>query len=205
MKISYYPMGDYRTNCILLSDEQGHLAVIDPGDDVAFVLSLVKQHGGKVDMILLTHAHFDHMLSARELQEATRAPLYLHEADESALSDYSRSLIPEHRRPYVLTADRALKDGDTLSLGSLTLTVLHTPGHTPGCCCYLCDTVLFSGDTLFAGCIGRTDLVGSSMIQMLHSLRRLKSLAPEIRVIPGHGEETTIGHECRFNPFLSGV
>ncbi|MBP3435221.1 MAG: MBL fold metallo-hydrolase [Clostridia bacterium] len=205
MKVTYYPVGDYQANCVILSDESGCAVVIDPGDEAPRLLQRLADQKLRVAVILLTHAHFDHLLAVRELQTATGAALYIHTEDASALSDTRRSLIPPHRLPYELTADRLLIDGDTVVVGELMLSVLHTPGHTPGSCCYQCDNVLISGDTLFAGSVGRTDLPGGRTAALLQSLRRLATLPPELRVIPGHGEATTIGYECRYNPFLAGV
>lgn len=205
MKVTYYPVGDYQANCVFLSDEQGNAVVIDPGDEAPRLRQRLAEQHLKVGAILLTHAHFDHILAVRELQEATGAPLFIHAQDAPALSDSERSLIPPYRRPYVLTADRLLNDGDTVTVGELMLTVLHTPGHTPGSCCYRCGDLLIAGDTLFAGSAGRTDFPGGNTEALYRSLRRLAELPAETRVISGHGEETAIGYECRYNPFLAGV
>ncbi len=205
MRVSYYPVGDYQANCVIVSDEARRAVVVDPGDEAVRLLQRLTEQELQVEAILLTHAHFDHMLAVRELIEATGAPLYVHAEDAAALSDVGRSLIPPHRRPYTLSADRLLQDGDTVTVGELVLKVLHTPGHTPGSCCYRCGDLLIAGDTLFAGSVGRTDLPGGDTAQLFQSLRRLKSLDATVRVIPGHGEETTIGYECRYNPFLAGA
>ncbi|MBR2406135.1 MAG: MBL fold metallo-hydrolase [Clostridia bacterium] len=203
MTVSYYPVGALQANCVLLSDGNGHLAVVDPGDEAPRLLALLKRCSGTVEAILLTHVHFDHILATKALQEATGAPLLVHEADEPALSNEALSLIPPQLLPYSLTADRLLRDGDTVTVGEMVLEVLHTPGHTPGSCCYRCEDVLMAGDTLFAGSMGRTDLPGGDTVAMFHSLRRLSELPDELRVIAGHGEETTIGYERRYNPFLA--
>ena len=205
MKVSYYAVGGYGANCVIVSDGNGQCVVIDPGDDAERLWAILTELGDTVTAILLTHAHFDHMLAVRELQEKTGAPLYVHAAEAGALTNAARSLIPPHRFPYPLTADRFLEDGDTVQVGETALTVLHTPGHTPGSCCYYGDGVLIAGDTLFAGSIGRTDFYGGSMTEMRNSLRRLNTLPTNTRVIAGHGEETTIGYEQRYNPYLAGV
>lgn len=203
MTVSYYPVGALQANCVLLSDGNGHLAVVDPGDEAPRLSALLKRLGGTVEAILLTHVHFDHILATKALQENTGAPLLVHEADAPALSNEALSLIPPQLLPYSLTADRLLRDGDTVTVGEMVLEVLHTPGHTPGSCCYRCEDVLVAGDTLFAGSMGRTDLPGGDTAAMFHSLRRLSELPDELRVIAGHGEETTIGYERRYNPFLA--
>ena len=205
MKVTYYPLGAYQANCVVVSDEQGRCIVIDPGDEAQRLQMLLNALGVTVSAILLTHVHFDHILAVRELQEITEAPLYVHAGDASALTDNARNMIPPYRLPYALKADHLLNDGDTVTVGDLTLTVLHTPGHTPGSCCYFCDGLLIAGDTLFAGSIGRTDFEGGDMSKMIGSLRRLKTLPEDTRVISGHGEETTIGYEKRYNPYLAGV
>ncbi len=205
MKVSYYAVGGYGANCVIVSDEHGHCVVIDPGDEAERLGAILAEIGDTVTAILLTHAHFDHMLAVSELQESTGAPLYVHTAEEGALTNTARSLIPPHRYPYPLVADRLLEDGDTVTVGDTSLTVIHTPGHTPGSCCYYGDGVLIAGDTLFAGSIGRTDFYGGSMTEMMASLRRLKLLPGNTRVISGHGEETTIAYEQRYNPYLAGV
>ncbi len=205
MTVTYYPVGNYQANCVIASDEQGHCVVIDPGDEAPRLLSLLKTKGDIVDAVLLTHAHFDHLLAVREVQEQTGAPLFLHADDVDALEDVGRSMIPAYRLPYPLCADRLLQDGDSITFGNATLTVIHTPGHTPGSCCYYGDGWLIAGDTLFAGSIGRTDFVGGNLGQMRESLRRLATLPDAVRVVSGHGEETTIGVERRCNPFLAGV
>ncbi len=203
MIVSYYPVGALQANCVFVSDENGNTAVIDPGDEAQRLLKLLNESNLTVTAILLTHAHFDHMLAVRDLQQATGAPLFVHEADAPALSNEALSLVPAYLQPYVLEADRLLKDGDTVDIGSLTLTAMHTPGHTLGSCCYRCGDLLVSGDTLFAGSMGRTDLPGGDTAAMFRSLCRLSELPDETRVIAGHGEETTIGYERRYNPFLA--
>ncbi len=205
MKVSYYPLGAYQANCVVLSDENGSLVVIDPGDEAPRLLARLQESGETVVAILLTHAHFDHLLAVRELQEVTGAPLYVHAADAVALSNTALSLIPPSRLPYPLTADRLLNDGDTVTAGKLVLEVLHTPGHTPGSCCYRCGDLLVTGDTLFRGSVGRTDFPGGSTAALFNSLRRLAALPATLRVIPGHGEETTLDCERRCNPYLVGV
>ena len=204
MTVTYFPVGELRANCVILCDGNGHAAVVDPGGEASRILEKVCAMGATVDAILLTHAHFDHLLGVRDLQAATGAPLFVHEDDAAALSDASLNLMSMVCTPYALSADRLLKDGDAVSVGTDTWTVLHTPGHTRGSVCYYGDGVLVSGDTLFAGSMGRTDLPGGSTTQMVQSLRRLSALPEDVRVIAGHGEETTIGFERRHNPFLMG-
>lgn len=205
MIAAYYPVGALQANCVCLSDENGHLAVVDPGEEASRLWAHITALGGTVEAILLTHVHFDHILAVRELQEKCGAPLLVHEADAEALSDPARSLIPPYNLPYPLKADRLLHDGDTVAVGDMMLEVLHTPGHTPGSCCYRCGDVLASGDTLFAGSIGRTDLPGGDTATMFRTLRRLAELPDSLRILPGHGEETTLARERLYNPFLTRI
>ena len=195
-------VGDLAVNCCFVYDDEKHAAVIDPGDDADRLIAYLKQEKLQIDAILLTHVHFDHIQAVRELQAATGAPLCVHEADIPALADPTFSMV---RMPYELSADRALQDGDVVTVGQLTFTVLHTPGHTRGSVCYRCEETLFAGDTLFAGSIGRTDFAGGDFKAMRHSLARLAALSDDTRVIPGHGEGTTIGYEKRYNPFMIGI
>lgn len=196
------PVGNLAANCCLVYDEQKRAAVIDPGDEAARLLAIIETYGLQVQAILLTHVHFDHIQAASELQAATGAPLFVHEAEVPALTDPTFSMVIT---PCDLSADRVLHDGDVVEIGQLTFEVLHTPGHTRGSVCYRCGDSLFAGDTLFAGSIGRTDFAGGDFAAMRQSLIRLTKLPDDIRVVPGHGGETTIGIEKRSNPFMVGI
>ena len=203
MTIRCLPLGALQANCYLLSDEEGATAVIDPGDEAGTILETVRAGELAVEAILLTHAHFDHILAADELRRDTGAPVYVYETDAPALADPRRSLtVLAKGGAGPLRADHLLKDGEELRVGRLAVSVLHTPGHTPGSCCFLCGDALFSGDTLFAGSIGRTDFPGGDDQAMAASLRMLAALEPGIRVFPGHGESTTLSKERMENPYL---
>ncbi|MBQ8751929.1 MAG: MBL fold metallo-hydrolase [Clostridia bacterium] len=207
MKLHQLILGALGTNCYLLWDDSGEGILIDPADNAARIYGVLEEEGIRLRWILLTHAHFDHMLAAGEVQKATGAALALHEADGPALFDHYRNLsgvfgiggLP------TLQADHLLKEGDTVTVGSFMLTVLHTPGHTPGSCCYYdaAGDNLFAGDTLFAGSAGRTDFPGGSGAALRASLLRLvEELPEETRVYPGHDSSTTIGEERCYNPFI---
>ena len=203
MTIRCLPLGALQANCYLLPDEEGATAVIDPGDEAGTILETVRAGELAVEAILLTHAHFDHILAADELRRETGAPVYVYETDAPALADPRRSLtVLAKGGAGPLRADHLLKDGEELRVGRLAVSVLHTPGHTPGSCCFLCGDALFSGDTLFAGSIGRTDFPGGDDQAMAASLRMLAALEPGIRVFPGHGESTTLSKERMENPYL---
>lgn len=196
------PVGAYQANCCLVYDESGRAIVIDPGDEAARLLAKIRENGLQVEAILLTHAHFDHIGAVQALQHETGAPLYVHEAEQKALTNPVYSMVTE---PLSFVADHVLRDNDTVTVESMTFTVLHTPGHTEGSVCYLCENTLFAGDTLFAGSVGRTDFAGGSFTALRESLVRLSALPDQVVVVPGHGAETTIGAEKRSNPFMTGL
>ena len=194
MTVTSLPVGSIGTNCYLLYDETTKdAAVIDPSDNAKPVAARIKELGLNVRAILLTHGHFDHCGDVKRIRKLTGAQVFVHPAD--------RDLPIMLRRG--LEADRDLADGDVLDLAGTRLRVLHTPGHTPGSVCFLCGDLLFSGDTLFEGSCGRTDFPGGSWPEMLASLRRLAELEGDYKVYPGHGEETTLEQERRFNPYMA--
>ena len=185
------------TNCYLLADEDsGALAVIDPGDDISdSLLRFCVDNGWDLRAIFLTHGHYDHVGGVAALRLAfPNVPVYLH-AEDSHRDD--RLMPTAGLGPLTL-----LRDGDVVPLGNLTVEVLHTPGHTRGSVCLRCRDALFTGDTLFAGSMGRTDFPGGSDEQMLGSLKRLGALEGDYRVFPGHNEFTTLERERQENPYL---
>ena len=195
----------YGTNCYIVGSELTREGmVIDPGGDAEGILRLVKEPGLDIKYIVLTHGHIDHIGAVSELKEATGAELAIHPEDALYLRGKSgpEGMFPQSAGPPP-EVDRMLQDGDTISVSGLHLQVIHTPGHTPGGICLLTDGVLFSGDTLFNGGIGRSDFPGGSGPQLLNSIHtRLLVLPDETTVYPGHGPETTIAAERRLNPFL---
>ena len=176
--------------------------IVDPGDEAPRIVSLVEERGLTVEAIVLTHAHFDHLMAVKEVQEHTGAPLFIHEADARILNDPAHTLVAF---PYKLTPDRLLREGNTVTVGTMNFTVLHTPGHTEGCICLLGEDVLFAGDTLFAGSVGRVDLPGADVAKQRETLKRLKTMPSHLRVLSGHGAETTLGMEQQTNPFMLGL
>ena len=198
MKIQKYSVGVWGTNCYFLLDESGEsggnrCAVVDPGDDGDAILRRLSSQALHCDAILLTHGHFDHVGGVRGVAEAARCPVWLCEAD---------TVLPERLTAGPLYYTDTYADGDTVEVGSLRFTVLETPGHTPGSVCLLCENVLFSGDTLFAGSCGRVDLAGGVPAQMGASLKRLAELPGNYAVLPGHGPATTLDAERADNPYL---
>lgn len=202
MNVRRLTLGPLDTNCWLVDDGAGGPAVvIDPADEPRAILDAVGSQ--QVAGVVLTHGHFDHLAAVREVVSATAAPLLVHEADAGAITS-------AHGTGGALfgfdvsapAADRVLREGDRVEAGTLSLEVLHTPGHTPGCICLYADGHLFSGDTLFSGSIGRTDFPGGDMVAMRRSIARLAGLPDGTRVHPGHGPETSIARERRVNPFF---
>ena len=206
MIIETLEVGFIATNCYVVGDESTRqAAVIDPGGDVQDILSLAKELHLEILYVINTHAHFDHMAGNAELMAATGARLILHRGDADLLSHGGGAAVFGILDVASPPADTFVGDGDTIQLGELALSVLHTPGHTPGGISLYsaAQGVLFSGDLLFYSGIGRTDLPGGDYDTILLSLSRVLTLPSDTLVYPGHGPTTTIGYEKRNNPFLN--
>jgi hydroxyacylglutathione hydrolase len=208
--VESFPVGPLQCNCTVLGDPRTHEAiVVDPGDDLPRVQEVLRRHGLTCRAIVNTHTHIDHVGANHALREATGARVMLHEADVPLYEHLplQAEFLGLGPAPMRSTVDEHIHQGDHVRAGGIDLEVLHTPGHTPGSLCFhLPGTVplLLSGDTLFAGSIGRTDLWGGDFDQEIASIRdRLLVLDEATRVIPGHGRATTIGEERRRNPFLA--
>ncbi|MBI3998033.1 MAG: MBL fold metallo-hydrolase [Armatimonadetes bacterium] len=202
-------LGPVGTNAYIIGDQaSGAGAVIDPGDDARRVLAEVRRLGLRVEAVVATHAHFDHIGAVRPLVEGTGAPFLLHEAELPALEVAAeRALvffgITVPRPP---SPDRLLREGDVLTLGGQVFRVVHTPGHSPGHLCLLGDGLAFVGDVVFQGSIGRTDMPGGDYDTLLQSIaRHILTLPDETVLYNGHGPATTVGRERRTNPFLVGL
>ncbi len=205
MILEILPSGPLDVNCYILGCETTRkAAVIDPGGNVPQILAILDKHQLELDMIINTHGHFDHIGGNKELKEQTGAQLLVHRFDASLLIQ-----ARETAAIFGLSANpspeptRELVGREQLSVGELSLRVLHTPGHSRGGICLYTEGHLFSGDTLFAGSIGRTDLPEGDYSQLIASIReQLLGLPEETKVYPGHGPATTIGYEKQHNPFL---
>jgi hydroxyacylglutathione hydrolase len=202
--LSLGPMG---TNCYLLGDPaSGAAAVIDPGGDAPIVLDAAARAGLKIGIVLLTHAHFDHIGGVAGVIEATGVPLALHPLDRPLLRLRGGALLFGVDVPASPDPTIDLQAGQAIEVGALRLETLYTPGHTPGHVSFYerREGLLFDGDVLFAGSIGRADLPGSSQAELMHSIREvLLALPDETIVYPGHGSPTSIGDERWGNPFLT--
>ena len=196
MKISIMQVGPIGTNCYILADEK-KIAVIDPGDEAERILEVLEETEGTVEYILLTHGHYDHTTAVPELHKALpEAKIYIHQADANGAG--SRLFPLAGQVDGLLLYD----EGDSLPLGSLTIEVLHTPGHSKGSVTLRAGDVLFTGDTLFAGSMGRTDLSGGDEGEIMASLKRLGELEGSFTVCPGHMQTSTLDQERKTNPYL---
>jgi hydroxyacylglutathione hydrolase len=201
------PVGVLGCNCSVIGDETGREAiVIDPGDDVSEIIAILDRHRLTVKMIVITHAHIDHIGGAEKLRAHTGAPVYMHEADKM-LSDRldMQAAWLGMETPKDPGIDKPAHEGDIVRAGAIEAHVLHTPGHTPGSISlYLpLESKVIAGDTLFQGSIGRTDLPGGDTAQIGRSIRgKLYTLPEDTIVFPGHGKTTSIGEEKRHNPFV---
>ena len=198
MQVKVLQVGPIGTNCYLLEDEKAHVAaVIDPGDEAGRILQVIKDDGVDVKYILLTHGHYDHTTAVPELHQALpQAEIYIHKADANGAG--SRLFPLAGQIPDLKFYD----EGDALTLGELTIQVLHTPGHSKGSVTLKVGDVLFCGDTLFAGSCGRTDLAGGSYAEIMASLKKLGQLPGDYHVCPGHDVTSTLERERQYNPFL---
>ena len=194
LKIRTLPLGAYQTNTYLVWDEASSACVvIDPGYESDTILLEAKKLGKEIAAILLTHGHFDHVGGVRELAAEVDCPVYLHEAELS---------MPPQMTAGPLYYTHTYSEGDFVDVAGLAFKVIHTPGHTPGSVCLLYENVIFSGDTLFWGSCGRTDLPGGSWSTIRKSLLRLRDLSGDYEVYPGHGDATRLDFERKMNPYM---
>lgn len=207
MLIKSFVIGPMESNAYILADEgTRRAAVIDPGIGSEHLLEVLEAEGLRLDLVLNTHGHFDHVVCDGYFSSKTGARLLIHEADLPLLRQ-----MPDLARHYGFTVaeppqpDGFLGDGDVVAVGDLAVRVYHTPGHSPGGVCLHVGDALFAGDTLFAGSIGRTDVPGGSYQDLIASIRSKLLPLPDATVVyTGHGPQTSIGDERRYNPFLVG-
>lgn len=200
----------FATNCYLVQNTESKEGfLIDPGDYEEKILDFLREKEAVLTGIYLTHGHLDHMMAAERIRKEYDVPVYCHEAELAVLADPVQNLTGRFlRRGYVLEGVLGLKDGAEFTAAGVPVTLLHTPGHTPGGCCYYLPSqgVLFSGDTLFYRSVGNTEFPGGSMGALVRSIREKLYVLPEETVVySGHGEETDIGSEKQGNPFVPAV
>ncbi|MBI5234829.1 MAG: MBL fold metallo-hydrolase [Deltaproteobacteria bacterium] len=202
-------VGALEVNCYVLSDDSSKEAVIiDPGGDAQAIISVVKKNGFKVRWIVNTHGHFDHVGADEELRRVFNCPVAMHGVDvDMLLEAHEHGVIFGVKTEPQKRPDVILEDGSLINAGGITLRVIHTPGHTRGGVCLYDEAGgrLFTGDTLFAGSVGRTDLDGGSFAVIMDSIRnKILPLGHAVKVYPGHGDATTIGKEEKTNPYITG-
>ena len=198
MKVKMMQVGPIGTNCYFLIDaDSGVMAIIDPGDEPELIQQAVEESGAEVKYLLLTHGHYDHTTAVPALHRVSPgAEAYIHRADADGAGSRIFPLSGE------MEGLKFYDEGDSLPLGGLTIHVMHTPGHSPGSVVLRVEDVLFCGDTLFAGSMGRTDLPGGSEEQIMESLRRLGALEGNFHVLPGHMGASDLDQERKRNPYL---
>ena len=198
------PLGAMGTNCYIIATENKNAVAVDIGDDFPKFKKFIEDRGLKLKKILLTHSHFDHVLGTEEARKTYDAEVFVHELDSWKLNDeegcFCGFKYGMHFNP--VTKFTGIKDSDTITQDELTFKVLHTPGHSAGSVCYICDDVIFSGDTLFCGSMGRTDFEDGSSEEILKSLKKLANLKGDYKVYPGHFQSTTLEAERKNNPYM---
>ena len=205
LKIGKIVMGSVQTNCYFLyQEDEKKIIVVDPADRGEYLYNAFKEAGLEVAAILLTHAHFDHIWGCNQLRELAGVQVFAFEDEKDLCESAKLNVSEDVGRPYTATVDWYLKDGETVTIEGMEFKVIWTPGHTQGSCCYYFekDNILISGDTLFEGSVGRSDLPTGDGKLLSRSLKeRLMILPDETLVFPGHGNSTTIADEKKYNPF----
>ena len=202
MIIQTFTPGIFSANCYLIYDEKSKTGcLIDPGVYDAKISDFILSKDISLKYIILTHGHYDHILGANTFKEKTKAQIAAHELEAEYLEDPKKSFT----KGETILADILFKENDVLTFGDISLRVLHTPGHTKGSCCIICDDekVIFSGDTLFQAGIGRYDLYGGNYSDLKKSLQKIKSIGGNYKIYPGHGDYTTLDYEKNVNPYLN--
>ena len=204
MKIHHLQLGPLRANCYIVETSPGRCVAVDIGGDSRLFLEFLKMKKLRLTKILLTHGHFDHIGGVEEVRKATGAEVYIHELDAHMLTSETHSLASDMSfMSFPPVTDWTCVNGDCfINDGECEFKVLHTPGHSQGSVCYICGSVIFSGDTLFCCSVGRTDFPGSSSAAMTYSLNLLYHLKGDYKVSPGHNESTTLDYEREANPYL---
>lgn len=208
IKLEIHQVGMISTNCyFIINKDTNECIVVDPGDNADGLYEKIMRNGYKPVAIILTHGHFDHILAVNPLERLTKVPVMAYEEEKEMLKDTKPrfTAMVKDNQDLVVEPDRFFKNEEEVTLGGITFKVLHTPGHSSGSCCYYLqeEGILISGDTLFEGSIGRTDFPTGSMQQLDKSLNEvLMKLPDDVEVYPGHGGQTTIGAERKYNPYV---
>ncbi len=208
LKVKQLVLGELMTNgYVLIEEESGEAAVVDVGDYGERFRAFLNSSGvTELKYILLTHGHVDHIKGVKRLHDDFGGKIAVHREDAACLYNSEKSLADGFNIGVSpIEADIILDGGEKLLLGNTEIEVIHTPGHTPGGVCYKAENHLFSGDTLFAQSIGRTDFPGGNFSELLNSLKKLSSLQGDHKVYPGHEEATTLDYERKYNPYMKGM
>ncbi len=199
-------LGELKTNCYIVVNEKGNCIVIDPADESEKIINRIKSQNLSLKAILLTHGHFDHIMATNTLKKEFDCPVIIGEADEEMLTDdlkNAAALLGMHVDK--IQADKKVNDKDILDFDTFRIKVLATPGHTKGSVCYICEDTIFSGDTIFLECVGRTDLYGGNAVKLMTSLKKLNDLEGDYKIFSGHGEDTTLNYEREYNMWLKSA
>ena len=206
MRIEKVVVGELSENCHLCIDDKSHCLVIDPGDEGEKICSFIQNQNLTVKGILLTHGHFDHIMATAFLKEKFNCPVVISECDEEMILSDEKNMgayMGVHVTPFKV--DLRVNDKDVIDIGDFRINVIATPGHTKGSVVYRIDDVLFTGDTLFKNCVGRTDLYGGNAVKLMQSLKKLCELEGEYEFHAGHGASGTLCEEKQNNPWLKSV
>lgn len=207
MKIHTLNLGELRSNCYVVETAPGRCIIVDLGGDADYLMNFLKLNKLKLTKILLTHGHFDHIGGVEEVRRLTGAEVFIHLNDSEMLTSEKFSLASGMSyNPFIpVTLWTAVEEDAIIQDGELSFKVIHTPGHSGGSVCYICEDVIFSGDTLFNRSIGRTDFLGSNPIDMKKSLKKLSLLEGDYKVLPGHNMPTTLNFERKMNPYMKNI
>lgn len=207
MKIHTLNLGELRSNCYVVETAPGRCIIVDLGGDADYLMNFLKLNKLKLTKILLTHGHFDHIGGVEEVRRLTGAEVFIHLNDSEMLTSEKFSLASGMSyNPFIpVTLWTAVEEDAIIQDGDLSFKVIHTPGHSGGSVCYICEDVIFSGDTLFNRSIGRTDFLGSNPIDMKKSLKKLSLLEGDYKVLPGHDMPTTLDFERKMNPYMKNI
>lgn len=204
MKVTKLIVGELAENCYIIEYGEKQAAVVDPGAEGEAIASKLDESGLTITMILLTHGHFDHIGAVQFLKERYGAKVYIGRGDECMLSDRDKSgAVIAPFIPFTpSSADVLLEDGQEISLGAEKLKIITTPGHSEGSICYVGEGIMFVGDTVFKGSVGRTDLYSGSKVKQDESIQKLKSVKEDYILYCGHGDDSSLKYEKQFNPYF---
>lgn len=206
MKVITLPLGAIETNTYVIYDDEKNAVIIDPADCADEIEKTIANYGIEPLKIILTHGHFDHILAAEELAQNYGIQVYVHSSDLELLNDTKKNLFDDFEMNGIfrkVTDIKSFEDGDTINAGSMSFKIMSTPGHTNGSCCLICDDCIFTGDTLFSGSIGRTDMPGGDYGKMKASLEKFKIMNGDFKIYPGHGEASILSRELVSNIYLA--